>query len=277
VADPSALRALPGEGKVVALDRMVLASAEQWLAGGAGLTVHTLVERWIAPALAVVLLVVAFVDRRIRGSIAVVGAVVLLWLTGLTGSVPVVAAVHEAAGYAVFGTALWAAGPPRRPDGPVATRVYLVLAGLVVVGLVVQAMALGAVVSGIAGYVSGSHAEVYDSMLSRPEEWAGAGIGYPVHVLAGIFGLPLLALILLVAAPVTARRAGVVRAAVVLVAVLARGALTILGEHSPWAAAGFQLAGFAVLAAALWAGQLSLPAGAVFPERPEPLQVKPVQ
>ncbi|GGM21266.1 hypothetical protein ACFFX1_00425 [Dactylosporangium sucinum] len=37
VANRSALRAVPGEGPVTALDRMVLASAEHWLSGGAAL------------------------------------------------------------------------------------------------------------------------------------------------------------------------------------------------------------------------------------------------
>lgn len=253
VADHSALRALPGEGRVVALDRMVLASAEQWLAGGVGLTIHTITERWVAPVLMVLLVAIA-IRASLVSAIPVAGAVLLQWLTGLVaGSLPVVAALHELAVFAVFVTALGAAGLVR---WPMRRGVYRGLAGSIAVGLVIQAMALGAVVAGIAEYVTNGRAEVYDSLLSRPEEWANAGFGYPVHLISGVFVVPFLALLLMIASPFTAGRAGVWRAGVVLVAVLARGALTIFGEFSPWAAAGFQLAGFAVLAAVIWSLRL---------------------
>jgi hypothetical protein len=245
VADHSALRALPGEGKVVALDRMVLASAEQWLAGGVGLTIHTITELWVAPALAVLLVAVGFRDSRAT-ALPVAGAVALQWLSGLVGtSAPAAAAVHELAVFAVFVTALWAAGMVRWPVG----NVFRGLGGLIAVALLVQAMALAAVVAGIAGYVNDGHAEVYDSMLSNPDEWADGGFGYPVHVVTGIAVLPVLALLLMVGAPFTAGRAGAWRAGIVLLAVLARGVFTLLGEVSAGAAAGFQLVGFAVLAA----------------------------
>jgi hypothetical protein len=267
VADRSALHALPGEGPVVALDRVVLQSADQWSAGGVGLTIATVSEVWVAPVLAVALLILAYRSRipsAVPVAAVVAAAVGVQWLTGwAAGSVPALAALHELAAFAVFGAALWAAGFLRRR--PAATgegarrvalrRAYRTLAGLVSGGLLVQALALAAVVAGVAAYVADSRAEIYDSMLTQPEQWADAGFGYPVHVLTGILVLPLLALLLMAAAPLTAIPGAVWRAAVVLVAVLARGALTILAEFSPWAAAGLQLAGFAVLAAALSAAQ----------------------
>src|SRR5690349_4837106 len=141
VADRSALHALPGEGPVVALDRVVLESAEQWSAGGVGLTIATVTEVWVAPVLAVALLILAYRNRIPSAvPVAAVVAVGVQWLTGwAAGSVPALAALHELAAFAVFGTALWAAGFLRRR--PAATgetarqvalrRAYRTLAGLV--------------------------------------------------------------------------------------------------------------------------------------------------
>ncbi|WP_238011847.1 hypothetical protein KZZ52_13495 [Dactylosporangium sp. AC04546] len=223
VGDRSALRALPGEGPVMALDRMVLDSAERWLSGGTALTVHRITELWVAPILAVALLTA---PRAWRRTAPVAGAVGLQWLTGLAaGTVPVAAALHELAAFAVFVTALAAAGLVRRRPAT--------LAALVGAAVVASAMALAAAAVGVAAYVTDSRAVVYSTIVERV-----AGAGYPVHMLLALAVIPLLAL--------------VSRRAVVVLAALAYGALAVLAEYSPWAAAGLQLTGFVVLAAVLW-------------------------
>ncbi|MET7396548.1 hypothetical protein ABZS66_24010 [Dactylosporangium sp. NPDC005572] len=227
VGDHSALRALPGEGPVMALDRMVLDSAERWLSGGAALTVHRITELWVAPLLAVALLTAPHAWRR---TAPVAGAVALQWLTGLAaGSVPVAAALHELAAFAVFVTALAAAGlVHRRPA---------TLAALVGAAAVASAMALAAAAASVAAYVTGSRSVVYSSILTTV-----AGAGYPVYLLLAVVVTPLLALVLVVVTR---------RSVVVLAAALAHGGFAVLAVQSPWAAAALQLTGFAVLAAVL--------------------------
>jgi hypothetical protein len=111
-----------------------------------GLTIHTVTELCIAPVLAVVFLAIAF-RVSVLPAIPVVGAVLLQWLTGLAaGSEPMLAALHELAVFAVFVTALFAAGLVRPPVR--VRRPYLVLCGLVAFGVIVEAMALAAAVGG---------------------------------------------------------------------------------------------------------------------------------
>jgi hypothetical protein len=275
VADRHALLSsdIVDEGTDGVLSKFVVRSAEDWLDAGVGLTVHTVVETAVAPVLAVLLLLVAFAamvpDGRRWAGLIVLGVA----LQVLLGLGPQLAALHEVVALAVFGTALYAAqratGPvrsgaapdpggypvqasPERRQGRGGTRrVYRILAVLIGVGVLVQAAALGSVVSRLHSYLTTGRGGVLWAALVY-SVGDDEGNAFTVDLVTELLVLPALALTLLVVAFLTKVRGATTWAAVVLVAVVARAGLDLVGEAGPAVGAAWVLVGFAVFAVVLW-------------------------
>jgi hypothetical protein len=111
-------------------------------------------------------------------------------------------------------------------------KVYRVLAGLVAIGVVVQAMAMVYAVAGLGTWVEDGG--VLDKAATESEDlsFSGAG-GFALHAINGLMLIPVVALLLLLCSFFAKVPGGVRWSALVVVLVVVQATLGLLGHAVP--------------------------------------------
>ena len=153
---------------------------------------------------------------------------------------------------------------------------YKVLAYLVAAEVAVQAMVVVWGIAGLGKWVDGGG--VFDKAVIESEGTPPFPevVGIIVHGINGLFVIPGLALLLLIASFFTKVRGAIKWAVIVFVLVVAQGQLGELGHDLPLAGALHGLNALALFGAAIYAGRRLRATAAVSVEQPETRTATPV-
>ena len=153
---------------------------------------------------------------------------------------------------------------------------YKVLAYLVAAEVAVQAMVVVWGIAGLGKWVDGGG--VFDKAVIESEGTPPFPevVGIIVHGINGLFVIPGLALLLLIASFFTKVRGAIKWAVIVFVLVVAQGQLGELGHDLPLAGALHGLNALALFGAAIYAGRRLRATTAVSVEQPETRTATPV-
>lgn len=150
-------------------------------------------------------------------------------------------------------------------------RLYGVLAYLVALGVIIQAMAAVFAMAGLGKYVDDGGV-VDKAAIESDDKLFPEIVGFMIHGMNGMMIIPALALLLLVISFFADVDGGIKMAVVVLVLVALQITLGLVGHSVPPLAALHGLNAFILLGAALHAGMRSRrPAAAAASDEPEPL------
>jgi hypothetical protein len=136
-------------------------------------------------------------------------------------------------------------------------KTYLVLARIIAIEVVIQAMAIAFAFAGVFKWIDDGatlDSSVIDSWDENPPTFQGA-IGHFIHVMNGQFLIPLIALILLVVSFFAKVPRGVMFATVLVVAIAIQIVLGLTSHSAPWLAGIHGLNAFIIFGAALEAAK----------------------
>lgn len=113
---------------------------------------------------------------------------------------------------------------------------YRVIAGLIALGVVIQASAIAFAYAGLGAWIADGNTLDTAAMEDESTTFTGV-IGFPIHGINGMMVIPLLALALLIVSFFAKVERGVVMAVVLVVLVALQITLGILGHEMPYAGA----------------------------------------
>ena len=137
-------------------------------------------------------------------------------------------------------------------------NVYRVLAGLVAIGVVVQAMAMVYAVAGLGKWVEDGGVLDKAAFESEDLSFRGAG-GFALHGINGMMVIPLIALLLFISAFFARVPGGVRWAGLVLLLVLVQATLGLLGHELPAIGAVHGLNALLLFSAAVYTARRARP------------------
>ena len=151
-------------------------------------------------------------------------------------------------------------------------KTYRILADIIAIEVVIQAMMIVFAVAGLFHWIDGGATldqSVIDGWEDDPPTWQGA-IGHFIHVMNGQFLIPLLGLALLIVSFFAAVPRGTMLAAVILVSIIVQVAAGIIAGSAPWVGLIHGLNAFILFGAALTAAKASKPEAAAQPAAAAP-------
>jgi hypothetical protein len=146
-------------------------------------------------------------------------------------------------------------------------KTYRILADIIAIEVVIQAMMIVFAVAGLFHWIDGGATldqSVIDGWEDDPPTWQGA-IGHFIHVMNGQFLIPLLGLALLIVSFFAAVPRGTMLAGVILASIIVQVAAGIIAGSAPWVGLIHGLNAFILFGAALQAAKMAMPEGATQP------------
>jgi len=146
-------------------------------------------------------------------------------------------------------------------------KAYRILADIVAIEVVIQAMMIVFAVAGLFHWIDGGATldqSVIDGWEDDPPTWQGA-IGHFIHVMNGQFLIPLIGLALLIVSFFAAVPKGTMLASVIFVSIIVQVAAGIIADSAPWVGLIHGLNAFILFGAALAAAKAAKPEAAAQP------------
>ena len=143
------------------------------------------------------------------------------------------------------------------PQGVEMRKTYRILADIIAIDVVIQAMAIVFAVAGLFKWIDDGATldkSVIESWEDDPPAWTGS-IGHFIHVMNGTFLIPLLGIVLLIVSFFAAVNGGVKWAVIILVSIVVQVLAGQLAEDWPYLGLVHGLNAFILFGAALMAAR----------------------
>lgn len=136
-------------------------------------------------------------------------------------------------------------------------KTYRILADIIAIDVVIQAMAMVFAIAGLFKWIDDGATldkSVIESWEDDPPDWTGS-IGHFIHVMNGTFLIPLLGIILLIVSFFAAVNGGVKWASIIFVSIIVQVLAGQMAEESPYLGLVHGLNAFILFSAALMAAR----------------------